>query len=362
MKQVLLILRTLLATLALLPVSVTTASSPEEIEKQLLSYLGMVRRPRAPSIEVPDIMVKMYEQQSGLEYETTNFAAAGKHTGSANTLRSLNCANKQSDIVDSSKKRSFLRFEKTSWGQEELKAAELRVHIEPDSETHKRRLFSVSVMEVVSASRKTAPVMRTLDTKVMDAGDLAAASGWYSLDVMPAVERWAQKDTGGGLVIEVRPVSEAKRKLSTEVKFTLSHPTILVYTDDGRPGNRMKREARGRKKHKRRFRGRRKSNCKRHNLYVDFQDVGWNDWIVAPPGYHAYFCHGDCPFPMADHLNSTNHAIVQTLVNSVSPGKVPRACCVPTDLSPISMLYLDESETVVLKNYKDMVVEGCGCR
>lgn len=222
MKQVLLILRTLLATLALLPVSVTSASSSEEIEKQLLSYLGMVRRPRAPSIEVPDIMIKMYEAQSGLEYETTNFAPAGKHTGSANTLRSLNCANKQSDIVDSSKKRSFLRFEKTSWGQEELKAAELRVHIEPDSETHKRRLFSVSVMEVVSASRKAAPVLRTLDTKVMDAGDLAAASGWYSLDVMPAVERWAQKNTGGGLVIEVRPVSEAKRKLSTEVKFTLS--------------------------------------------------------------------------------------------------------------------------------------------
>ena len=48
-------------------------------------------------------------------------------------------------------------------------------------------------------------------------------------------------------------------------------------------------------------------------LYVDFSDVGWNDWIVAPPGYHAFYCHGECPFPLADHLNSTNHAIVQTL-------------------------------------------------
>lgn len=356
MKQVLLILRTLAALALSCPV---TSSSPEEIEKQLLSYLGMVRRPRVPNIEVPDFMIKMYEQQSGLEYETTNFNAAGKHTGSANTLRSLNCANKDSDIVDSSKRRSFLRFDKPTSGQEELKAAELRVHIEPDIESQKRRLFSISVMEVVSASRKAAPVLRTLDTKVMDTGDLAASAGWYSLDVMPAVEHWVQKNTGGGLVLEVKPMTETNK---FKVKFTLSHPTILVYTDDGREGNRMKREARGRKKHKRRFRGRRKSNCKRHNLYVDFQDVGWNDWIVAPPGYHAYFCHGDCPFPMADHLNSTNHAIVQTLVNSVSPGKVPRACCVPTDLSPISMLYLDESETVVLKNYKDMVVEGCGCR
>ena len=98
------------------------------------------------------------------------------------------------------------------------------------------------------------------------------------------------------------------------------------------------------------------------NRYVDFAEVGWNDWIVAPPGYNAQFCHGDCPFPLADHLNATNHAIVQTMVNSVDPSAVPRSCCVPTELSPISMLYLDEYEKVVLKNYENMVVEGCGCR
>ena len=90
--------------------------------------------------------------------------------------------------------------------------------------------------------------------------------------------------------------------------------------------------------------------------------VGWNDWIVAPPHYDAHYCHGECPFPLADNLNATNHAIVQTLVNSVNPSAVPRACCVPTELSPISMLYLDEYEKVVLKNYENMVVEGCGCR
>ena len=30
-------------------------------------------------------------------------------------------------------------------------------------------------------------------------------------------------------------------------------------------------------------------------LYVDFSDVGWNDWIVAPLGYHAFYCHRECP-------------------------------------------------------------------
>lgn len=124
--------------------------------------------------------------------------------------------------------------------------------------------------------------------------------------------------------------------------------------------NRVKRNANSSGRKPRR-KGRR-NNCRKHNLYVDFSDVGWNDWIVAPPGYQAYYCHGECPFPLSDHLNSTNHAIVQTLVHSVNPQAVPKACCVPTELSPISMLYVDEHDKVVLKNYRDMVVEGCGCQ
>ncbi|KAF7669008.1 hypothetical protein LDENG_00269480 [Lucifuga dentata] len=104
-----------------------------------------------------------------------------------------------------------------------------------------------------------------------------------------------------------------------------------------------------------------RARCRRHPLYVDFNDVGWHKWIIAPSGYDAFFCLGECRFPLADHMNSSSHAMVQTLVNSVN-GAVPRACCVPTSLSPIALLYLDPQDRVVLKNYQDMVVEGCGCR
>ncbi|CAG2161845.1 unnamed protein product [Oppiella nova] len=144
-------------------------------------------------------------------------------------------------------------------------------------------------------------------------------------------------------------------------------PLLLTYTSDPiseqTANARAKRQAHSGGAGRRRHRGKgRKDNCRRHSLYVDFSDVGWNDWIVAPPGYQAYYCSGECPFPLSDHLNSTNHAIVQTLVNSVNPSAVPKACCIPTELSPISMLYVDEYDKVVLKNYQDMVVEGCGCR
>jgi len=158
----------------------------------------------------------------------------------------------------------------------------------------------------------------------------------------------------------VVPTSAAE----SEIYWDQTQPLLLTYSSDPEYNeivlNRFKRSGGGhRKKHRQKGKH---NHCRRHKLYVDFNDVGWNDWIVAPPGYDAYYCQGECPFPLSDHLNSTNHAIVQTLVNSVNPTAVPKACCVPTELSPISMLYVDEYEKVVLKNYQDMVVEGCGCR
>lgn len=85
------------------------------------------------------------------------------------------------------------------------------------------------------------------------------------------------------------------------------------------------------------------------------------DWIIAPDGYDAYYCSGECNFPLNAHMNATNHAIVQTLVHLLSPGKVPKPCCAPTKLSPISVLYFLDESNVILKKYKNMVVKSCGC-
>ncbi|CAG6002769.1 unnamed protein product [Menidia menidia] len=126
----------------------------------------------------------------------------------------------------------------------------------------------------------------------------------------------------------------------------------VSWSDSGR----VKRNGGHSAKLKRLSRGR----CRRHPLYVDFKDVGWHKWIIAPSGYDAFFCLGECRYPLADHMNASSHAMVQTMVNSVNEA-VPRACCVPTSLSPIALLYLDNQDRVVLKNYQDMVVESCGC-
>ncbi|NXN09170.1 GDF3 factor, partial [Indicator maculatus] len=102
--------------------------------------------------------------------------------------------------------------------------------------------------------------------------------------------------------------------------------------------------------------------CKPRRLYISFSDVGWENWIIAPQGYLANYCLGQCPFPLTAELNSTNHAILQTMVHSLDPEGTPQPCCVPVRLSPISILYYDNSDNVVLRHYEDMVVDECGCR
>lgn len=45
------------------------------------------------------------------------------------------------------------------------------------------------------------------------------------------------------------------------------------------------------------------------------------DWVIAPQGYSAYYCEGECSFPLDSCMNATNHAILQSLVSTASAGR-----------------------------------------
>ncbi|XP_043832428.1 embryonic growth/differentiation factor 1 [Dromiciops gliroides] len=102
--------------------------------------------------------------------------------------------------------------------------------------------------------------------------------------------------------------------------------------------------------------------CEARQLYINFREVGWHNWIIAPRGFMANYCQGHCFFPSATKISSLNHAVMQSLMHSVAPATTPPPCCVPVKLSPISVLFYDNSDNVVLRHYDDMVVDECGCR
>uniref|UniRef100_A0A674AXU1 Bone morphogenetic protein 2-like n=1 Tax=Salmo trutta TaxID=8032 RepID=A0A674AXU1_SALTR len=103
-------------------------------------------------------------------------------------------------------------------------------------------------------------------------------------------------------------------------------------------------------------------SCQRIPLFVDFEEIGWAGWIISPRGYNAYHCKGSCPFPLGESLRATNHATVQSIMHALKlSSDVNTPCCVPDQLQSISLLYFDDEENVVLKQYDDMVAVGCGC-
>ena len=168
-----------------------------------------------------------------------------------------------------------------------------------------------------------------MDSKQVFHRDPQRDRGWYEFDVTPAVKRWLLTDTKQILTVE----KSLTNGLVPEGSFDEAY-MVIFSEDQNHRERRLKRslaKVKGQRSIRRKLKRRKGhwTHCKKHSLYVDFAEVGWNDWIVAPPGYDAHFCHGECHFPLAEHLNATNHAIVQTMVNSVNPSAVPRACCIP---------------------------------
>ncbi|CAL9708788.1 unnamed protein product [Knipowitschia caucasica] len=100
--------------------------------------------------------------------------------------------------------------------------------------------------------------------------------------------------------------------------------------------------------------------CRRVDMWVDFDVIGWDAWIIHPKRYNAFRCEGACPAPLDESVSPTNHAYMQSLVRHHQPERVSCPSCVPTRLSPLSMLYYD-SDDLALRHHDDMVVEECGC-
>ncbi|XP_068803626.1 bone morphogenetic protein 4 isoform X1 [Struthio camelus] len=345
-------------------------------ETTLLQMFGLRRRPQpSKSAVIPGYMLDLYRLQSGEEEESLqeiSLQYPERSTSRANTVRSFHHEEHLEAVPGPSEApRIRFVFNLSSVPENEvISSAELRLYreqVEEPSAAWERGFHRINIYEVMKPlSERAQAITRLLDTRLVHHN----VTRWETFDVSPAVIRWTKdKQPNHGLVIEVTHLHHAQTHQGKHVRISRSlpqgrgdwaqlRPLLVTFGHDGR-GHTLTRRARRSPKHQRSRKN--KKNCRRHALYVDFSDVGWNDWIVAPPGYQAFYCHGDCPFPLADHLNSTNHAIVQTLVNSVN-SSIPKACCVPTELSAISMLYLDEYDKVVLKNYQEMVVEGCGCR
>lgn len=227
--------------------------------------------------------------------------------------------------------------------------------------------LSVSLYKVIRATLRGADPRANRRLLLSQSVWLQPEAATVTLDLTAVAAVWRKPGRNYGLVLELVPLGADRHQLlsfqpgnAIPAEASLGPPLVrgslvAVSLDPGQCRSRTRRSAGY-------LTVTPSTVCKARRLYIDFRDVGWQDWIIAPQGYLANYCHGECPFPLSESLNGTNHAILQTLVHSLDPEGTPQPCCVPVRLSPISMLYYDNNDNVVLRHYQDMVVDECGCR
>lgn len=75
---------------------------------------------------------------------------------------------------------------------------------------------------------------------------------------------------------------------------------------------------------------------------------------------NIYVCYVFC----SQDISPSNHAAILNVMSALgaSPVPLPTQCCVPDKMRPISLLYFNDEEQVVLKTFSDMRVMSCSCR
>ena len=178
------------------------------------------------------------------------------------------------------------------------------------------------------------------------------------LNITMAARKWLSRHAQNARVyITIDKLRSRSLSLTCLVPKHSQWSLVLVSHDGSKCPVRTKRDL-----SRKEGRTRSSSICRPRSLYIDFRDLGWSDWIVAPMGYNAKYCKGDCPFPLNEYLNGTNHAIFQAMANSIDARAVPEVSCIPTRYAPISVLYIDSQDSVILRRYENMVVDVCGCQ
>ncbi|KAK5602183.1 hypothetical protein CRENBAI_015584 [Crenichthys baileyi] len=294
----------------------------------------------------------------------------------------------QKDILEGNTVRSFQDkghsgqsvhfFNLSSLGREEkMIKAEFRWFRKKQTfylgKSHGPHFYKVDVYEVLDSRVK--PQRGNLITSRLVTSH---TQGWEVFNVTHMVSKWIQNSEEHGImVVTTFLYRDWITSGSKQLELTDTSAYLVIFSDDGRTEANQSNlgqpaaaapEPQDHLNRRRRSslvfppRGRPQS-CRRVPLFVDFEEIGWSGWIISPRGYNAYHCKGSCPFPLGVGLRATNHATVRSIMHALKlPGEdVGAPCCVPDRLQSISLLYFDDEENVVLKQYDDMVALSCGC-
>ncbi|KAK1133919.1 hypothetical protein K0M31_011704 [Melipona bicolor] len=254
---------------------------------------------------------------------------------------------------------------------EDIIATELRLYQELNKNVKSNKAYNITAYRI--AREKNGRQIKHYINSVKTAIN---KEGWISLNISQAVEHWIKfpkENRGLSLVvyadhknimtlkdIGIVGVSGIPEKQPFVVMFFKTF--IVDHSETHKTLTRQTRSTEFKKQHHNQNNAHTPTHhrCKINSLYINFEDYQWQDWIIAPTRYNAYYCSGGCSFPLTGDV--TNHAIIQSVVHIKVSNKLPQPNCAPTKLSPISVLYYVNDNKIALKKYENMIVDSCGCQ
>ncbi|KAK2820886.1 hypothetical protein Q5P01_023845 [Channa striata] len=277
----------------------------------------------------PQFMMELYNK-----YASDNLAIP-----QSDVIRSFSVQDITLSETNGTKSKYRLHFNISIPSHEKISRAELQLFF-----------FLDSMSSVTSHSFKT-----TVKVYNVDCNDLismtqplvgkevtGSPSTWETLDVTTAVQNWSkttngegvfdvvvdQKDcvvpdsrkegagcshlsvsigdnTSAALMVFSDDVGNRRRESKEELREMILHEedSILHSGADWNRGGQLSNEILEAQYPRREKRKAEREYCRRTSLKVNFKDIGWDSWIVAPPEYDAFECRGFCYHPLTDEFN-----------------------------------------------------------
>lgn len=198
----------------------------------------------------------------------------------------------------------------------EVSTAELWFHKESDELDSHNQTFVVSEVAHWDSNRsfqKTKPIairetnltgesLRKPFATSRIISSLPISEGWLKIDVTYVIRNWLEYQDSPTHAINVACKTCGMDSSNSPISFknTLK-PFLVIYTHS------QARRAAHRRQKRSSDCGNGIRECCREKLYVSFAEIGWDDWILQPPGYNAYFCKGSCTTAASLTLSATQH-------------------------------------------------------
>ncbi|XP_034564384.1 growth/differentiation factor 2 [Notolabrus celidotus] len=372
----------------------------EETDARMENLLGTMKEGFLRQLnlsDVPQEHSKIYPPQFMMELYN-KYASDSSTIPQSDVIRSFTVQDIPLSVTNGTKTKHRLHFNISIPSHEKITTAELQLFFfpKPGVRVDSSRFKATVKVYEVDYNNFTSTNQLLVGKEVT-----GSQSTWETFDVTTAIQNWIRlghgetvfdvvvdrKDckvpksgeegagclnmsmtvgdnTSAALIVFSDDLSSRRREKQMELKEMILHEeeTILHSGGDWNRGDQLLNEIPEAQHQRRQKRKAQREYCQRTSLKVNFRDIGWDSWIVAPPEYDAYECRGLCYHPLTDESTPSKHALIQTLINIRDPKKASMACCVPIKLDPITVMYKENGRLTIRYLYEEMKVAECGCR